>query len=187
VDHSEGYQGAPSCRRHPVRLHISQDRPPDIYSTSSDFENKFVCGEIMSYQDLKEHGSESAVKAAGKLRQQGKPYESMRCKTFLCFPTDSSIASGRRRHRVLESGKLVSYICIYTMDFTGRDRAEIHRNYFLPDDHVLRKDSRTRSCLEQPRFTGSPGSVVFLSPMHGTSLIFFAAAQNTYRPIAFRR
>lgn len=30
----------------------------------------------MSYDDLKEHGSETAVKAAGKLRQQGKPYES---------------------------------------------------------------------------------------------------------------
>ncbi|KAF4571413.1 Obg-like ATPase 1 [Pleurotus pulmonarius] len=41
----------------------------------SDFENKFVCGEIMSYEDLREHGSEAAVKAAGKLRQQGKPYE----------------------------------------------------------------------------------------------------------------
>ncbi|KAH9838799.1 cytoplasmic protein [Rhodofomes roseus] len=41
----------------------------------SDFENKFVCGEIMSFDDLKELGSESAVKAAGKLRQQGKPYE----------------------------------------------------------------------------------------------------------------
>ncbi|KAG0702779.1 P-loop containing nucleoside triphosphate hydrolase protein [Suillus ampliporus] len=41
----------------------------------SDFENKFVCGEIMTYEDLKEHGSETAVKAAGKLRQQGKPYE----------------------------------------------------------------------------------------------------------------
>ena len=34
----------------------------------------------MSYEDLKEYGSEAAVKAAGKLRQQGKPYESM------CFP-----------------------------------------------------------------------------------------------------
>jgi len=41
----------------------------------TDFENKFVCGEIMGYADLKEHGSESSVKAAGKLRQQGKPYE----------------------------------------------------------------------------------------------------------------
>jgi len=43
---------------------------------SSDFENKFVCGEIMTHDDLKEYGSEAAVKAAGKLRQQGKPYES---------------------------------------------------------------------------------------------------------------
>ncbi|KAF8311986.1 GTP-binding protein YchF [Clavulina sp. PMI_390] len=41
----------------------------------SDFEKKFVCGEIMTYNDLKEHGSEAAVKAAGKYRQQGKPYE----------------------------------------------------------------------------------------------------------------
>ncbi|KAI9610125.1 hypothetical protein H4Q26_007124 [Puccinia striiformis f. sp. tritici PST-130] len=41
----------------------------------TDFEHKFVCGEIMAYPDLKEHGSEVAVKAAGKYRQQGKPYE----------------------------------------------------------------------------------------------------------------
>ena len=51
---------------------------------SSDFENKFVCGEIMSYNDLHEYGSEAAVKAAGKLRQQGKPYESM--SPFLSVP-----------------------------------------------------------------------------------------------------
>ena len=49
---------------------------PAHVSFSSDFENKFVCGEIMSFDDLKELGSEAAVKAAGKLRQQGKPYES---------------------------------------------------------------------------------------------------------------
>ncbi|KAK1928047.1 putative cytoplasm protein [Papiliotrema laurentii] len=41
----------------------------------SDFEQKFVCGEIMAFDDLKEYGTEAAVKAAGKLRQQGKPYE----------------------------------------------------------------------------------------------------------------
>jgi Protein of unknown function (DUF933) len=48
-----------------------------FFLPSSDFENKFVCGEIMSYDDLREHGSETTVKAAGKLRQQGKPYESL--------------------------------------------------------------------------------------------------------------
>ena len=36
----------------------------------------------MAYEDLKEHGSEAAVKAAGKLRQQGKPYESQ-CSVLL--------------------------------------------------------------------------------------------------------
>ncbi|KAI9635129.1 P-loop containing nucleoside triphosphate hydrolase protein [Dioszegia hungarica] len=40
----------------------------------SDFEQKFVCGEIMSFEDLKEHGTEAAVKAAGAQRQQGKTY-----------------------------------------------------------------------------------------------------------------
>ena len=69
----------------PHKLLASSSMPPFLifYSSlthpqpcSSDFENKFVCGEIMAYDDLKEHGSEAAVKAAGKLRQQGKPYES---------------------------------------------------------------------------------------------------------------
>ncbi|KAL7417083.1 P-loop containing nucleoside triphosphate hydrolase protein [Mrakia frigida] len=41
----------------------------------TDFEAKFVCGEIFSYADLVEYGTETAVKAAGKQRQQGKTYE----------------------------------------------------------------------------------------------------------------
>lgn len=48
---------------------------PLLTPRSSDFENKFVCGEIMAFEDLKEFGSEAQVKANGKLRQQGKPYE----------------------------------------------------------------------------------------------------------------
>ena len=43
---------------------------------SSDFENKFVCGEIMAFEDLKEYGTEAAVQAAGKQRQQGKTCKS---------------------------------------------------------------------------------------------------------------
>lgn len=41
----------------------------------------------MSYEDLKEYGSESAVKGAGKLRQQGKPYESKYLAYFSSFST----------------------------------------------------------------------------------------------------
>lgn len=41
----------------------------------SDFENKFVCGEIMAFEDLKEAGSENACRANGKLAQKGKTYE----------------------------------------------------------------------------------------------------------------
>ena len=41
----------------------------------TDFEKNFVCGEIMRYEDLKELGSEAAVKAAGKYSTKGKEYE----------------------------------------------------------------------------------------------------------------
>jgi obg-like ATPase 1 len=40
----------------------------------TDFEKYFVCAEIMSYEDLKAAGSESAVKAAGKYKQKGRAY-----------------------------------------------------------------------------------------------------------------
>lgn len=40
----------------------------------SDFERGFIKAEIMSFDDLKEHGSEKAVKEAGKMRLEGKEY-----------------------------------------------------------------------------------------------------------------
>jgi len=40
----------------------------------SDFERGFICAEVMKFEDLKELGSESAVKAAGKYKQEGKTY-----------------------------------------------------------------------------------------------------------------
>lgn len=39
-----------------------------------DFKAKFVCGEIMSFDDLKEYGTEAAVKANGKYRQVGRTF-----------------------------------------------------------------------------------------------------------------
>jgi len=41
----------------------------------TDFENKFIMAEVMAFTDLKELGTEAAVKAAGKYRQEGKAYE----------------------------------------------------------------------------------------------------------------
>lgn len=40
----------------------------------SDFERGFICAEVMHFNELKELGTESAVKAAGKYRQEGKGY-----------------------------------------------------------------------------------------------------------------
>lgn len=39
-----------------------------------DFERGFICADVMAYEVLKEIGTEAAVKAAGKLRQEGKNY-----------------------------------------------------------------------------------------------------------------
>jgi len=40
----------------------------------TDFERGFICAEVMKFDELKELGTESAVKAAGKYRQEGKGY-----------------------------------------------------------------------------------------------------------------
>ncbi|KPM10672.1 GTP-binding protein CG1354-like protein [Sarcoptes scabiei] len=40
----------------------------------SDFERGFIMAEVMKFDDFKECGSEAAVKAAGKYRQQGRNY-----------------------------------------------------------------------------------------------------------------
>lgn len=76
LDDPERHEGAAGRWCYPVCTQLYVSVSMLTFAISSDFENKFVCGEIMSYEDLREHGSETAVKAAGKLRQQGKPYES---------------------------------------------------------------------------------------------------------------
>lgn len=40
----------------------------------TDFQRGFIAAEVMKYDDLVELGSEQAVKAAGKLRTEGKTY-----------------------------------------------------------------------------------------------------------------
>jgi ribosome-binding ATPase YchF (GTP1/OBG family) len=40
----------------------------------SDFEKGFIKAEIFNYKELIAHGTESAVRAAGRLRIEGKEY-----------------------------------------------------------------------------------------------------------------
>lgn len=52
-----------------------QTKAPQAAGTiHTDFEKGFICAEVMKFDDLKELGSEGAVKAAGKYRQEGKTY-----------------------------------------------------------------------------------------------------------------
>lgn len=55
---------------------IKQDAtaPEAAGAIHSDFERGFIAAEVMKYDDLAELGSEQAVKAAGKLRTEGKTY-----------------------------------------------------------------------------------------------------------------
>jgi len=41
----------------------------------TDFEKGFICAETMKFEEFKELGSEAAVRAAGKYKQEGKNYE----------------------------------------------------------------------------------------------------------------
>jgi len=40
----------------------------------TDFEKGFICADVMKYVDYVEHGSDKAVKDAGKYKQCGKEY-----------------------------------------------------------------------------------------------------------------
>ncbi|EPQ30395.1 uncharacterized protein PFL1_01921 [Pseudozyma flocculosa PF-1] len=64
--------GADEVRAWTFRRGIAAPAAAGLIHT--DFQKKFVCGEVMAYEDLKELGSEAAVKAAGKQRQVGKTY-----------------------------------------------------------------------------------------------------------------
>jgi obg-like ATPase 1 len=56
-------------------LQKGQTAPSAAGVIHTDFERCFIKAEVMKYEELKELGSESAVKAAGKYRTQGKNYE----------------------------------------------------------------------------------------------------------------
>ena len=64
--------GADECRAWTIRK--GTKAPQAAGKIHSDFERGFIAASICNFKDLKELGSEQAVKAAGKLRTEGKTY-----------------------------------------------------------------------------------------------------------------
>lgn len=55
-------------------IQVGTKAPQAAGRIHTDFEKGFIMAEVMKFDDFKENGSEAAVKAAGKYRQQGKQY-----------------------------------------------------------------------------------------------------------------
>jgi obg-like ATPase 1 len=55
-------------------IQVGTKAPQAAGRIHTDFEKGFIMAEVMKFDDFKEQGSEAAVKAAGKYRQQGKAY-----------------------------------------------------------------------------------------------------------------
>jgi GTP-binding protein YchF len=56
-------------------FHSGDTAPRAAAVIHTDFEKKFIRAQIHSVEDLEKHGTEAAIKAAGKLRVEGKDYE----------------------------------------------------------------------------------------------------------------
>lgn len=64
--------GKKECRAWTIKK--GSTAPEAAGTIHSDFERGFITAQICNYDDLKELGSEQAVKSAGKLRTEGKTY-----------------------------------------------------------------------------------------------------------------
>jgi len=64
----------------------------------TDFEKGFIMAEVMNFDDFKELGSEAAVKAGGKYRQQGKTYVVQDGDIiFFKFNTGAGLTAGKKK------------------------------------------------------------------------------------------
>ena len=64
--------GKKECRAWTIKKGATA--PEAAGTIHTDFERGFIAAQIANYDDLREYGSEQAVKAAGKLRTEGKTY-----------------------------------------------------------------------------------------------------------------
>ena len=64
--------GKKECRAWTIKQ--GSTAPQAAGTIHTDFERGFIAANVMTYDDLKQYGSEQAVRAAGKLRTEGKTY-----------------------------------------------------------------------------------------------------------------
>ena len=100
--------------------------PIVLLSASLSFEAKFVCGEIFSYADLVEYATESAVKAAGKQRQQGKTYEMIDGDICVSLHThhlpSTPVLPGQEDGRLVDSvsSRVTDPVCVFSGRLSAR-------------------------------------------------------------------
>lgn len=64
--------GQDEVRAWTIRSNLKAPHAAGVIHT--DFLNKFICADVMSFDVRKEFNSEAEVKAAGKMRQEGRNY-----------------------------------------------------------------------------------------------------------------
>jgi hypothetical protein len=64
--------GEDECRAWTIK--VGDKAPTAAGVIHSDFEKGFIKAEVYHYDDLMNYGSENAVRAAGKMRQEGRDY-----------------------------------------------------------------------------------------------------------------
>ena len=75
--HTLGLQSFLTAGEKEVRawtIHQGWTAPQAAGVIHSDFERGFIAAQVVSYNDLIQYGSESAARAAGKVRTEGKTY-----------------------------------------------------------------------------------------------------------------
>ncbi|CAK7345898.1 unnamed protein product [Dovyalis caffra] len=85
----------------------------------TDFERGFICAEVMKFEDLKELGSEAAVKAAGKYKQEGKTYV-VQDGDIIFFKFNVSGGGKKRGRHVVQDGDII----FFKLNVSGMERYE---------------------------------------------------------------
>ncbi|KAF4662525.1 Obg-like ATPase [Perkinsus chesapeaki] len=133
----------------------------------TDMERGFICAETYRYEDIRELGDESAVKAAGKLHQNGKNYEVQ--DGDICFFKFNVTNKGKSQklsslleeyERSVDVRAALSYVCC--------------RDITVPLEVPLAEDTDKVLCL---------GANMVETPVYAAQIISKRLEQSSARPL----